>query len=165
MAHETEPTQPETSHIPTGRAAETFERAGENVGAFAVHAGQRLQSLLNQGVHTVQNAASRAAQGVGAAPQAAQPAGEAQGEAQAATERQTAGEAQAGGEATATEAGSASAVESRAEEMVDAFGHRLSEWSHTADQRLRAFWARMREEGEDIWAEAQELRRPDQTKQ
>ena len=46
----------------------------------------------------------------------------------------------------------------RAEVLVDAFGVRLGQWTKTLGDGLRRFWARTREEGEDIWAEAQDIR-------
>jgi hypothetical protein len=46
----------------------------------------------------------------------------------------------------------------RAEILVDQLGQRLGQWSGTAGERLRRFWARAREEGEDMWAEAQDIR-------
>ncbi|HZC79704.1 MAG TPA: hypothetical protein VE258_18260 [Ktedonobacterales bacterium] len=46
----------------------------------------------------------------------------------------------------------------RAEVLVDQLGQKLGQWSGTAGERLRRFWARAREEGEDMWAEAQDIR-------
>jgi hypothetical protein len=46
----------------------------------------------------------------------------------------------------------------RAEILVDQLGQKLGQWSGTAGERLRRFWARTREEGEDMWAEAQDIR-------
>lgn len=46
----------------------------------------------------------------------------------------------------------------RAEFLVDAFGVRLGQWMNTLGDGMRHFWARTREEGEDIWAEAQDIR-------
>lgn len=46
----------------------------------------------------------------------------------------------------------------RAEFLVDAFGVRLGQWTNSLGDGLRRFWARTREEGEDIWAEAQDIR-------
>lgn len=46
----------------------------------------------------------------------------------------------------------------RAEFLVDQLGQKLGQWSGTAGKRLRRFWARTREEGEDMWAEAQDIR-------
>ncbi len=49
-------------------------------------------------------------------------------------------------------------VTERAELLVDQLGQKLGQWSGTAGERLRRFWARAREEGEDMWAEAQDIR-------
>lgn len=46
----------------------------------------------------------------------------------------------------------------RAEFLVDQLGQKLGQWSGNAGERLRRFWARTREEGEDMWAEAQDIR-------
>lgn len=46
----------------------------------------------------------------------------------------------------------------RAEYLVDQLGTRLGQWTGTAGDRLQRLWARAREEGEDIWAEAQDIR-------
>ncbi|MGZ3582180.1 MAG: hypothetical protein ACXWQR_05375 [Ktedonobacterales bacterium] len=46
----------------------------------------------------------------------------------------------------------------RAEVLVDAFGVRLGQWTNTLGDGLRRLWARTCEEGEDIWAEAQDIR-------
>lgn len=46
----------------------------------------------------------------------------------------------------------------RAEYLVDQLGARLGQWVGTAGDRLQRLWARAREEGEDIWAEAQDVR-------
>lgn len=47
----------------------------------------------------------------------------------------------------------------RAEYLVDQLGVTLGRWADTAGGRLQRLWARTREEGEDIWAEAQDIRR------
>jgi len=47
----------------------------------------------------------------------------------------------------------------RAEFLVDQLGVKLGEWASVASDRLQRLWARTREEGEDIWAEAQDIRR------
>jgi hypothetical protein len=46
----------------------------------------------------------------------------------------------------------------RAEVLVDVFGTRLGQWTNSLGDGLRRLWARTREEGEDIWAEAQDIR-------
>lgn len=47
----------------------------------------------------------------------------------------------------------------RAEYLVDQFGVKLGQWTGAAGDRLQRLWARAREEGEDILAEAQDIRR------
>jgi hypothetical protein len=47
----------------------------------------------------------------------------------------------------------------RAEEMVDRIGMRVGELTAAFGHQLLRFGARVREEAEDIWAEAQNLRR------
>jgi hypothetical protein len=49
----------------------------------------------------------------------------------------------------------------RAEEMVDHLGQRVGQMGAEAGQRLLRLAARTREEAEDIWAEAQSIRRRD----
>lgn len=46
----------------------------------------------------------------------------------------------------------------RAEYLVDQFGVKLGQWTSAAGDRLQRLWARAREESEDIWAEAQDIR-------
>jgi hypothetical protein len=46
----------------------------------------------------------------------------------------------------------------RAEFLVDQFGVRLGRWTNAAGDWLQRAWARTREAGEDIWAEAQDMR-------
>ena len=155
MAEEREQAQRDTSHIPAGRVEERFERAGESMGVFAAQAGQRLQSLLARGAQAVQDAANRSAQAGSAA---RHPNGGGQ---------TTKGGSEGGSEGAQAETAGptegAAATEARAEELVDAFGQRLSAWSHVADLRLRTLWARIKEEGEDILAEARDVRRRDTT--
>ena len=47
----------------------------------------------------------------------------------------------------------------RAEEMVDRMAERIGHYAGVVGHKLLWFVARAREEAEDIWAEAQELRR------
>lgn len=46
----------------------------------------------------------------------------------------------------------------RAEVLVDQLGARLGQWTNSLGNGLQRFWARTREEGEDIWAEANDIR-------
>jgi hypothetical protein len=48
----------------------------------------------------------------------------------------------------------------RAEEMLDKFGHRVGYFGVLASHQLRKFAARVREEAEDMWAEAQTMHHP-----
>ena len=50
----------------------------------------------------------------------------------------------------------------RAEEVVDRLGQRAGQIGLEVGQRLRRLAARAREEAEDIWAEAQSVRRREQ---
>lgn len=52
-----------------------------------------------------------------------------------------------------------SATQERAEEMVDQFLHRASAWAAGSNYQARRTFARLREDVEDIWAEAQVTRR------
>ncbi len=54
---------------------------------------------------------------------------------------------------------SQTAPEARAEELVNQIGERLGHFATLVSQRAQWAIARAREEAEDIWAEAQELRR------
>jgi hypothetical protein len=54
--------------------------------------------------------------------------------------------------------GKADPTVERAEQLVDEVGERLGYFASIAGQRLRKFAARAREEGEDMWAEAQHMR-------
>ncbi len=47
----------------------------------------------------------------------------------------------------------------RAEEMVDRVGEQVGQWTSRLGHQLLRFGARAREEAEDMWAEAQDLRR------
>ena len=159
MVKEKEQTQRETPHIPAERVEETFERAGEGLGAFTIQTSQRLQSLFTQGVHTAQSVANRSAQAASAPPPSHdgdQPGGDATAGPQTAQRAQATQDAQA-------ETGNAPVAEKRAEELVDATGRRLSEWGRAASLRAQMLWARIKEEGEDILAEAQEVRQPPTT--
>jgi len=62
-----------------------------------------------------------------------------------------------GGAAAAGDAGEPSATE-RAEEVFDDVGQRVGQFALIAGQYLRQFAARAREEAEDIWVEAQNVR-------
>ena len=50
-------------------------------------------------------------------------------------------------------------AEARAEEVVDRMGRRLGQFASLAALRMLQAAARAREEAEDVWAEAQSIRR------
>ena len=56
-------------------------------------------------------------------------------------------------------ANTSDAANARAEELVDKLGERLGYFATVVTQRVEWAVARAREEAEDIWAEAQEIRR------
>ncbi len=58
--------------------------------------------------------------------------------------------------------GADQSVTDRAEESLDQIGERVGKFAASAGQYLRRFTARSREEAEDIWAEAQQLRGRDE---
>ena len=70
----------------------------------------------------------------------------------------TNGNGSANGAAPATEQGQRPVME-RAEEMADRVGERLGHFASLIGRKIVQFVARAREEAEDIWAEAQEIRR------
>ena len=47
----------------------------------------------------------------------------------------------------------------RAGEVVDRLSKRIGEWTNVATMQAVVAYARVREEAEDIWAEAQNIRR------
>ncbi len=51
----------------------------------------------------------------------------------------------------------------RAEELVDRLGERTGAFASMASLRIRKLAARAREEAEDVWAEAQSVRRRKQS--
>jgi len=53
-------------------------------------------------------------------------------------------------------------VTERAEELADRMGHRLGHVTTLVGLRIRKTAARGREEAEDMWAEAQSIRRGDE---
>jgi hypothetical protein len=65
--------------------------------------------------------------------------------------------AEAAGTAFATD--TARQAEQRAEELVDHAAQRVAEFTAALKRKLAQMAARAREEAEDIWAEAQSLRR------
>jgi len=51
----------------------------------------------------------------------------------------------------------------RAEKLVDHMGERIAHYAAFLGTKIKEFAARLREEAEDIWAEAQSIRRGEQT--
>lgn len=66
--------------------------------------------------------------------------------------------ASANGNATAEAGAGESSPTERAEQVFDDAGQRVGQFALIAGQYLRQFTARAREEAEDIWVEAQNLR-------
>jgi hypothetical protein len=84
------------------------------------------------------------------------PQGDDRGEAEGPTNGSHAGGAPTGAAAANAEAGDESVR--RAEEMIDRFAERVGHYTSVFGRKLLQLGARAREEAEDIWAEAQELR-------
>ena len=63
------------------------------------------------------------------------------------------------GDEQARDGGATRSPTERAEELVDRLGGRLGLFAGLATQRMRLLAARAREEAEDLWAEAQSIRR------
>jgi hypothetical protein len=57
------------------------------------------------------------------------------------------------------DAGAASPAMQRAEELVDRMGERVAHYAALLGTKIKEWAARLREEAEDIWAEAQSIRR------
>lgn len=129
------------------RADALFDQAGQRLGVFAVQARMRLQALAAQSAQAAQGAANRTAQAMN---HSASDDGA----------NQTNQADQDGASARAA-FGAAPEPMDRAEVLVDAAGQRLSALGQATNQRLQVLFAHLREEGEDIWAEAQTIRRPD----
>lgn len=64
----------------------------------------------------------------------------------------------ASGTASAASGTSAQPATERAEQVFDEAGQRVGQFARTAEHYLRQFTARAREEAEDIWVEAQNIR-------
>jgi hypothetical protein len=66
--------------------------------------------------------------------------------------------------ATPTAGPTANSAVQRAEVLADRLGARVASFTTTIGRSLFRFGARVREEAEDIWAEAQNIRRGDKDK-
>jgi hypothetical protein len=115
----------------TVRAEELFDRMGQRIGSFTALATERIQRAAT----SIREAADRLDQ------------------------PQTVSGAKSNGTAVAqTEEAGRPATE-QAEEMVDRVGQRISYSTALAGLQIQRAAARMREEAEDMWAQAQNLRR------
>jgi len=120
----------------TERANELLNSAERRLGMFALQTRQRLQEMMaairveaDRMDQPLQMEEARSGEQEGAAGQAEQP-----------------------GRAPATE-------KMRAEELVDRWAHRISTTAAITGWQTQRIVARMREEAEDIWAEAQDLQK------
>jgi hypothetical protein len=122
-------TQEEKAGWSVSRAEEALERAGQNFGFFAIRSRQRVQQTLA----SLRN--SRGRQEASSQTEGA-PVPSSQGQTEEA----------------------ASATMKRAEDLIDRVGGTAGLLATVVGLRLRRATARMREEAEDMWAEAQSLR-------
>lgn len=126
------------------RADFLADQMGRRIGSLAASARVRVQSLVAQSALAAQTAMNSSSQALHS--------------------DATSGETSSGANSDAQAgAGEAPPAMERAETLVDEAGERLNQWGHAAGHQLQVIFARLREEGEDIWAEAQTIRRPEQT--
>ena len=118
------------TQTPTERAEELFNRVGQRFGYLTALATQRLQRIST----SIQEEANRMDE----------PPSDLDNHSNPSTSER-AGEAYQ--QATA-----------KAEQLVDQWGQRISQYTAVAGLQLRRSVARAREEVEDIWAEAQNIR-------
>jgi hypothetical protein len=128
-------------------AADVAGRLGEHVGRFALLAVRRLAQMASVGAAMAEQAMARqvtAAQAMAAQPMTT-PAG--------AAERD-------GGDpaTTAPDAPTPDSTTARAEALVDSAGAQLGTLATLVSHQLRRAAALAREEAEDMWAEAQQIR-------
>lgn len=124
------------------RADVLADEAGRRIGSLAATARVRFQSFVSQSALAAQAAMNHSSQ----------------------TRHDDLASGDMGERATSETqmgAGDAPPAMERAETLVDEAGERVSQWGQVANHRLQVIFARLREEGEDIWAEAQTIRRPD----
>ena len=114
----------------TERAEEVFEQLGQRIGHLAVFARQRIQDAATAIKHE--------------ADQMDQPTTT---PAKKSSQSETAQAEEAGKPAT-----------ERAEEMVDRMGQRLGHFTSLASLQIQRVVARAREDAEDMWVEAQNIR-------
>jgi hypothetical protein len=120
---------------PTERAEKLINRTGERIGFFAASSGKRLQEL------TVRR--------FGRANQGQQPT----------QTQKTTDEGPVTAQATQASQEQQPTVE-RAEEMVDTMGQRFSLIGTIIGLQSQRVGSRIREQFEDMWAEAQQIRHP-----
>ena len=128
-------------------AADMAGRLGEHVGGLAVLAMRRLGQMASAGAAMAEQTMARqttAAPGTAAPTMAKSPS---PAQAEVGGPRTTAPDAPAPGSSTA-----------RAESMVDGAGAQLGTLATLASHQLRRAAALAREEAEDMWAEAQQIR-------
>lgn len=128
------------------RAEETLDGAGQRLGALAAAVAQRAQAFAANSAQATRQAVARSQQALQGDAGANGAEGAASG---------TSGTSGPGGSGANLPPATA-----RAEELVDEAGRRLTLVASVAGDRLRWLFARAREEGDDIWAEAQHVRRP-----
>lgn len=151
---------------PIRRADAALDQAGERIGALAALARNRLQELAAQGAQAAQQSARQAAQRAAQAQARARTLAQEQAQHMAHNQDANAqpdgappGEGAEEGSRAAPDA--MSPAMQRADVLVDEAAQRLSVWGASAGKRMRIMLARLREEGDDIWAEAQSIRRQD----
>ncbi len=115
----------------TARAEEVLDNLGRRMGLFTARAGQRIQNVTA----SIREEADRLDQ-----PETA-PGEKSKTPLVAQTEEQ------------------GKLAKERAEVLVDRMGQRVSNWASRAGFQVQRAVARMREEVEDMWAEAENLRR------
>ena len=120
----------------TERAEELFNRMGQRLGMLTALATQRLQRVAT----SIREEADRLDE-----PQS------------------VSGEHSDGSAAGRTEEVYRLAT-AKAEQMVDQMGQRISQYTATAGLQIQRAVARAREEAEDMWAEAQNIRRQNDSK-
>jgi len=115
----------------TERAEELFNRMGQRLGMLTALATQRLQQVAT----SIREEADRL------------------------DEPQSASGEHSDGSATERTEEARRQATAKAEQMVDQMGQRISQYTTTAGLQLQRVVARAREEAEDMWAEAQNIRR------
>jgi hypothetical protein len=144
---------PEGQSPPTRERADVaFEQWGQRIGFFA-------QSIY-QGVQNVTTAVKNKADSMGMEPSRLWSARQASQEEASRTEEQRAqtSHTQANSAPNSSPIDGSSTME-RAEAIVDRMGLRLGEWSSQASVQIQKVAARVREDAEDIWVEAQAMRK------